>query len=221
MGRYDIMGELITLCICTETARNRLRAASPALGVHASLLSVITVFAYQLYNEFITLICFTLPRIDTFWWHMKKHCDISVPQPVKNKLVMLYVKTLCDGIPAGRDTMNESRTRKEIIDAKLNQAGWDIADRTQVVEAGSEYISSDRISSALTSVELKVKPKINNIAGLQLADLVAHSSRREILLENGRIERTGNREFGDRIIEILQKKYDTDRERIFGKKMLP
>ncbi len=52
---------------------------------------------------------------------------------------------MCDGIPAGRDTMNESRTRKEIIDAKLNQAGWDITDRTQVVEEFEIKVPSERV----------------------------------------------------------------------------
>lgn len=30
-------------------------------------------------------------------------------------------------------TMDEHQTRKEIIDAKLNEAGWDLADRTRVL----------------------------------------------------------------------------------------
>ena len=30
--------------------------------------------------------------------------------------------------------MNESQTRKEIIDTRLKKAGWDITDRTKVIE---------------------------------------------------------------------------------------
>lgn len=111
------------------------------------------------------------------------------------------------------DVMAESRGGRE--DMRLKKSF------RKVIEEGTEYISSDRIYSALTSVELKVKPKVNNIAGLQLADLIAHPSRREILLENSKIERAGDKEFGDRIIALLQAKYDTDRGRMFGKKVLP
>ena len=38
--------------------------------------------------------------------------------------------------------MNEKQTRKEIVDTRLKQAGWNVADRTQVIE---EYdISVDK-----------------------------------------------------------------------------
>jgi len=33
--------------------------------------------------------------------------------------------------------MNESKTRKEIIDVQLKEAGWDVNDRSKVVE---EYV---------------------------------------------------------------------------------
>ncbi len=64
-----------------------------------------------------------------------------------------------------------------------------------------------------------MKTKPNNIAGLQLADLLAHPSRQEILWENRLIEREPGR-FAKRIIEILQDKYDQQGSRVFGKKLL-
>jgi hypothetical protein len=39
----------------------------------------------------------------------------------------------------------------------------------------------------LTSKEIKLKPKNANIAGTQLADLLAYPLKQEILVENGRI----------------------------------
>jgi len=44
----------------------------------------------------------------------------------------------------------ESATRKEIIDSRLNEAGWNIADRTQVIE---EYFVSPAGDSASVPFE--------------------------------------------------------------------
>src|SRR6266540_1013387 len=86
-------------------------------------------------------------------------------------------------------------------------------------EKGSEYVSPDRFQKVLTSKQLKVKPKINNISGLQLADLVAHPSRNEILKEQKLLDRP-LAPFAQRVIQVLQVKYDQDGGRIFGKKFL-
>jgi len=50
---------------------------------------------------------------------------------------------------------------------------------------GTDYVEPHRFNSKLTSKQLKVKSKKNNISGLQLADIIAHPSRNEILFENG------------------------------------
>jgi len=68
------------------------------------------------------------------------------------------------------DVMAESRGRKE--DKALKQAF------SFHYERGCGYVSAQDMKRALTSGELKVKPKPANIAGLQLADLVAHPSWR-------------------------------------------
>jgi hypothetical protein len=71
---------------------------------------------------------------------------------------------------------------------------------------------------------LKVKPKTANVSGLQLADLVAHPSRREILLEH-RLIADQRDVFGDKICEILREsKYlrsRTGQIEGYGKKLLP
>jgi hypothetical protein len=64
-----------------------------------------------------------------------------------------------------------------------------------------------------------VKTKANNIAGLQLADLIAHPSRNEILREQGSF--SGKiAPFGAEVIKILQAKYDQQGVRCFGKKFI-
>jgi hypothetical protein len=58
--------------------------------------------------------------------------------------------------------------------------------------------TEQRFNTELPSRELKVKPKSANIAGLQLADLIAHPSRREVLIEH-RLIVDDRHIFGDQI----------------------
>jgi hypothetical protein len=62
---------------------------------------------------------------------------------------------------------------------------------------------------AITSNELKVKPKSANIAGLQLADLLAHPCRQQILREFGC---TGEdaRPFAKRLLAVVGDKFHCD-----------
>lgn len=115
------------------------------------------------------------------------------------------------------DVMVERRGGQE--DRKLMDSFQRLFDR------GTDNISVQRWQACLTSKELKVKPKSANIAGLQLADLVAHPSRREVLIENGLL--VDNRDvFGDQICAILrQSKYNRNLRsgqiEGYGKKLLP
>jgi len=84
---------------------------------------------------------------------------------------------------------------------------------------GTNYLGPSLFQAHLTSRELKIKTKSNNIAGLQLADLIAYPSRHEILLENGLTNRSYG-PFTERVVNILQTKYDRDANRVFGKKLL-
>src|SRR5690606_6818328 len=75
------------------------------------------------------------------------------------------------------DAMAESRGGKE--DRRLKDSF------EKLVTGGSEFLPTERFMARLTSRQLKVKPKHNNISGLQLADLIAHPSRGEILDKQG------------------------------------
>jgi hypothetical protein len=109
------------------------------------------------------------------------------------------------------DVMAESRGGKE--DLRLKDSF------RKLVERGTDYILPERFQSSLTSKELKIKQKSNNITGLQIADLIAHPSRNEILKEHGSID-IEIHPFAKRVITILQDKYDKQGERIFGKKFI-
>lgn len=109
------------------------------------------------------------------------------------------------------DAMAESRGGKE--DRRLKDSFH------RLWKNGTDYVDPERFQKALTSRQLKVKLKSNNVAGLQLADLIAHPSRNEILSEHGLLDRQ-IAPFAAKIIEILQNKYDRRGDRIFGKKFL-
>ncbi len=109
------------------------------------------------------------------------------------------------------DVMAESRGGKE--DRRLKDS------YARLWCEGSEYIGPERFQRRLTSRQLKVKTKSNNISGLQLADLLAHPSRNEILDEHDLLQGSVA-PFAGKVISILQSKYDREHNRIFGKKML-
>jgi len=109
------------------------------------------------------------------------------------------------------DVIAESRGGKE--DMRLKKS-FD-----KLWKDGTDYTEPIRFQAAFTSKRLKVKPKSNNISGLQLADLIAHPSRNEILMENRMLDRP-LAPFARMIIEIVQEKYYKRGDRVFGKKFI-
>lgn len=109
------------------------------------------------------------------------------------------------------DLMAESRGGKE--DMRLKKSFHWLWDK------GTDFLEPARFQKSLTSRELKVRPKTANIAGLQLADLIAQPSRCEILDEQGLLGRP-LAPFSRQIIEILKDKYDQERGKMYGKKFL-
>lgn len=116
-----------------------------------------------------------------------------------------------DDLDAKGDAMSESRGGKEDIRLKDSFE--------KLVTGGSEYIASDRFLARLTSRQLKVKSKHNNIAGLQIADLIAHPSRNEILNEQNLLGRP-IAPFATRVIQLLQSKYYQKGGKVYGKKFI-
>lgn len=87
-----------------------------------------------------------------------------------------------------------------------------------LMETGSDFVEAARLQQRLTSKEIKIRPKHFNIAGLQLADLLAHPSRRDILARMGLAvnAQTKTRPVGDQIIVILETKYERYKNEIMG-----
>ena len=97
------------------------------------------------------------------------------------------------------DVLAESRGGSE--DLKLKRA------YQRLYREGTWYWNCAFFQRTLTSSEIKVKLKSANIAGLQLADLLAHPSKQEILLEEQRIDDPGDN-FGQQICQCIQTKYN-------------
>lgn len=113
-------------------------------------------------------------------------------------LVERYVRWLQRHSTEG-DIMAESRGGRE--DVRLKKSF------ENVYSEGSDWVTPEVIHHHLTSSQLKVKPKANNIAGLQLADLIAHPSYKVALTRRNREALPDN--FGGLIGQILlDSKYD-------------
>ena len=142
-------------------------------------------------------------EIYEIWRYDPYHYCLSIL--VERFVLFLKRNNLCG------DVMAESRGGKD--DKRLKKSF------NNLWENGTEYIKPELFQKVLTSKQLKVKAKIANISGLQLADLIAHPSRLEILKENKLIDKEFP-EFGKKVIQILQNKYDSDGGEVYGKKML-
>lgn len=118
---------------------------------------------------------------------------------------------LLEQCQAQGDVMAESQGGKEV--RKLKDSF------SRLWKGGTEYVTPERFQKVLTSKQLKVKPKGNNISGLQIADIIAHPSRTEILLENDKRD-TQLAPFARKIVAILEGKYYQHEGRTFGKKFI-
>lgn len=97
------------------------------------------------------------------------------------------------------DVMAESRGGTE--DRLLKES------YVRVYERGVWMTRAHVFQSALSSRELKLKPKIANIAGLQLADLLGHPVKQWILRQHGLLDEELS-PFARRLMEIVEGKFN-------------
>ncbi len=128
-------------------------------------------------------------------------------------LLERYVMWLSE-IGAVGDVMAESRGGRE--DRRLK------ASFCRLCSEGTDNVDAAELARRLTSRELKVKLKLGNIAGLQIADLIAHPSFKAALAAHQKVPLTEN--FGARVAEVLDLKYrkgPKGRIEGWGRKWLP
>ncbi|MCX6026387.1 MAG: DUF3800 domain-containing protein [Chloroflexi bacterium] len=97
------------------------------------------------------------------------------------------------------DVMAESRGRRE--DLLLMDS------YTHIYSRGAWTVRAETFQQALTSKELKVKKKSANIAGLQLADILAHPVRQAILREMGHLAEPAA-PFDARLMPVIEQKFN-------------
>ena len=97
---------------------------------------------------------------------------------------------------ADGDVMAESRGGKE--DMRLKKSFH------RLYQQGNNNIDAGKFQNRLTSSQLKVKPKIANICGLQVADLIAHPMFKAMLAIRNKQAIPSN--FGGTIFTMLKKR---------------
>ncbi len=114
------------------------------------------------------------------------------------------------------DVMSESRGSKE--DRLLKES------YARVHSQGVWMNKAEHFQRALTSKELKIKPKSANIAGLQLADLLGHPCRHSILREVGH-SNDAPPPFASRLLNSVSSKFNAHiydgRVKGYGKVFFP
>lgn len=93
------------------------------------------------------------------------------------------------------DVMVESRGKKE--NRQLEAAF------RYIYERGTEHVPQKMFREWLSSREIKIKPKTENVSGLQMADLIANPSSRELICE--KLGEAMRADFSRRIVQILKK----------------
>jgi hypothetical protein len=93
------------------------------------------------------------------------------------------------------DVMAESRGKKD--NKKL------VESYARLYQRGTDYVSAKMFQQRLTTKELKIREKTANVAGLQLADLIANPCMRSLICEREKEEMTAD--FGARVAEIIKK----------------
>lgn len=97
------------------------------------------------------------------------------------------------------DVMAECRGRTE--NRQLTQA------YLRVYESGTAFRRPDFFQNTLTSREIKIKQKSANIAGLQLADLLAHPIKQNCLIEKNLITGPAS-QFSNALSKVAEPKFN-------------
>ena len=110
------------------------------------------------------------------------------------------------------DVMVETRGNKE--DKKLREHF------RMLWEDGTARVAAEQLQKSLTSREVKINTKDKNISGLQIADLIAHPLRSNILKEHGFLYRP-LAPYATQILAVSETKYCEEDGVIVGRRLVP
>lgn len=126
--------------------------------------------------------------------HIQRHGSTAYhPYHYCLTLILKRYCGLLSFLNAKGDVLAESRGGRENEELKD-------AYRT-LYDGGSKWMAMSRFQNALTSREIKLKRKEANIAGLQLADLLAHPLKEDVLVRYCRIPEP--KDFGAKIRQAV------------------
>lgn len=112
------------------------------------------------------------------------------------------------------DVMAEARGKSE--DRQLENA------YSNIYKSGALYLDASTVQRVLTSNSLKLKGKVEDIAGLQVADVLAHPVKQWVLWQKGIIAEPAG--YGRELVEAARAKFnvrnDTGRVEGYGWKLL-
>lgn len=98
------------------------------------------------------------------------------------------------------DVLAESRGGKE--DRQLKEV------YETIYNSGTGFRDKEFFQSSLTSKQIKIKPKVANIAGLQIADLLAYSLKERVFYERQIRANNFIGTFNERIFKAVESKYN-------------
>ena len=124
-------------------------------------------------------------------WHPYHYCLAN--------MLMRYCFFLARHQAKG-DVLAESRGTEE--DMALKTA------YTRLYENGTGVKAGPFFQQHLTSKEIKIKPKVNNVAGLQLADMLAHPLKKYTLLQKGILAEADGDYFWKKVVDAAKMKLD-------------
>jgi len=73
---------------------------------------------------------------------------------------------------------------------------------------GTLFRRPDFFKNCLSTNEILIRPKSANIAGLQIADMIAYPSKREILIEKKQLINPTTETFSEKVCTVIQRKYN-------------
>jgi hypothetical protein len=170
-------------------AFSRLQDPSAELAFNAELLAILVSLEYR-------VISVVLDKQH----HIRRHGDAAY-HPYHFCLAAL-LERYCgylDLVKAEGDVMGESRAGCE--DRLLKD------EYRRLYREGTYYHECALFQRTLTSCEIKLKKKDANIVGLQIADILAHPCKQDVLIAKNLIQDT-KVSFGRKIAEVIGKKYN-------------
>lgn len=164
--------------------------------------------AHQFYNELADLVQETefkviTALIDKKWMRSQTHWQKTHPYHYLLEILIEKYAQYLKRVDEIGDVMPECRDNNGKKD-KLLQEAFRI-----VKNNGTNFVHKDTINSAIPSKQLKFRTKKDNIAGLQLADLIGNPSHLYIAQQMGLNHQSNWSTFCKRIVKILvSEKYD-------------